>query len=95
MGLFSRLFDDQNATVRYISDSSYWLYLAHLPLIIMAQQVTRLWQLPALLKFTLICLVVTAILLLVYEAFVRYSWLGTLLNGPRRRPTKAIARAAD
>ncbi len=37
MGLFRRFFPVESPTMRYMSDSAYWLYLAHLPLIIAAQ----------------------------------------------------------
>ena len=86
MGAFRFLLSDENKTLRYVSDSSYWLYLAHLPPIIIAQAVVRTWQVPALLKFILVCVVVTAILLLCYEYCVRYTWLGSSLSGPRKRP---------
>jgi peptidoglycan/LPS O-acetylase OafA/YrhL len=95
MGLFRWLFRRQNQALRYVSDSSYWLYLAHLPLIIIAQYLVREWPLPAGVKFGLICLSVTAILLLAYQTLVRHSWLGALLNGPRRRPLKNTAPATD
>jgi hypothetical protein len=80
MGLFRRLLTRENHTVRYISDSSYWLYLAHLPLMD--------WPLPAMVKFTLICGVVTVFLLITYQTLVRYRWLGRFLNGPRQRPER-------
>ena len=95
MGLFIWLFRRESQAMRYVSDSSYWLYLAHLPLIIVAQYMVRQWPLPAGIKFTLICLSVTAFLLLTYQILVRYGWLGTLLNGPRQRPEKTVAPAAD
>ena len=37
MGLFRRVCPAESPTMRYLSDSAYWLYLAHLPLIIAAQ----------------------------------------------------------
>ena len=85
MGLFRRLLNRESPRIRFVSDSSYWLYVAHLPLIVLAQGFVRDWDLPTALKFTLICLVVTAFLLLTYRYLVRYTWLGTLLNGPRKR----------
>lgn len=75
--------------MRYVSDSSYWLYVAHVPLIIAAQAVVRSWPLPATAKFLLVCTVVSGFLLFTYQVMVRYTWLGTLLNGPRTRPERA------
>jgi peptidoglycan/LPS O-acetylase OafA/YrhL len=94
MGLFRKLLTQESKTFRYLSDSSYWLYLAHLPLIMAAQLAVRDWQLPAIVKFGLVCVVVSGFLLLTYQTLVRYTWLGTLLNGPRRRPEKAASQTA-
>lgn len=85
MGLFRRLLARENRVVRYLSDSSYWLYLAHVPLVIGAQSVVRDWTGPAILKFTLVCVAVSAFLLLLYQIAVRYTLVGRLLNGPRIR----------
>jgi len=94
-GLFARIFGRHSFAIRYISDSSYWLYLVHLPLILLAQRMVRLWQLPAVIKFGLICALVTTLLLVTYQAFVRYSWLGTMLNGPRQRARGAVIKATE
>ncbi|WZO96272.1 acyltransferase family protein [Isosphaeraceae bacterium EP7] len=91
MGLFRRVCSVESPTMRYLSDSAYWLYLAHLPLIIGAQYVVRDWPIPAPVKFVLIVVAVTAFLLWTYQAMVRYTWLGRLLNGPRTRPAPAGA----
>jgi len=37
-------------------------------------------------KFVVLTVLISAFLLWTYEKLVRYSWLGTLLNGKRTRP---------
>ncbi|MFK8111040.1 MAG: acyltransferase family protein [Rubripirellula sp.] len=88
IGLFRSLFSGESKTLRYISDSSYWLYLAHLPLVIVLQTAVRNWPLPAFVKFAIVCLATCLILILSYQWIVRYTPIGTLLNGPRTRPSK-------
>lgn len=90
MGLFRRVCSFESPTMRYLSDSAYWLYLAHLPLIIAAQYVVRDWPIPAIAKFLLIVVVVTSFLLWTYRALVRYTWVGRFLNGPRTRPERVL-----
>lgn len=91
MGLFRRVSPVESPRMQYLSDSAYWLYLAHLPLVVMAQLFVRDWPIPAVVKFGLIVVVVTAFLLWTYQVMVRYTWIGRFLNGPRTRPVKARA----
>ena len=87
MGLSHRFLAVERPGVRYLSDSAYWLYLMHLPLVIAGQDWVRDWDLPASLKFLGISVVATAILLASYQLFVRYTPIGWILNGPRT-PTR-------
>ena len=91
MGLFRAVLGEGNARVRYLSDASYWLYLMHLPLIIALQGVAQDWPLPSVVKLTLLVAVTGGVLLLIYQWGVRYTPVGTLLNGRRVRvrPTEA------
>lgn len=98
MGLFERLLNRERPWVRYVSDSSYWLYLLHLPLILGGQALLRTVQLPALAKLALLIVVTTAILLATYRYGVRYTWIGRLLNGrrtPRDDPASTRETPAD
>ena len=85
MGLFRWLAATERPWVRYVSDSSYWLYLAHLPLVVVAQRWAIDWDANVHLKFALIVLAVTPLLLASYHLAVRHTPIGAFLNGPRRR----------
>jgi len=86
MGLFRRFMSDGRPKVRYLSDSSYWLYLAHLPVMVAVQILISSWEIPLVFKIVIVIGGVTAVLLLVYEYAVRYTWIGALLNGRKVRP---------
>jgi len=86
IGFFRFFFSGESRLVRFVSDSSYWLYLAHQPLVISLQIILADWDIPIIIKFPLICVITAVILLLTYRYIVRYSFIGTILNGKRVRP---------
>lgn len=69
--------------VSWLADASYWMYLVHVPLVIFLQIVVRRFTLPAELKFLMVMVAATLVLLLSYRWCVRYTWIGWFLNGPR------------
>lgn len=95
MGLFRSLLTRENKTIRWLSDASYWLYVSHLPLVILAQLWVRDWPLAGTIKFLLVNVVIIGFLLLTYQWMVRYTWLGTLLNGKRTRSSKLALQPVD
>ena len=94
LGLARRLLDRPSATVRYLSDASYWLYLVHLPLVVWFQVAVAEWPLHWSLKLVLVFLVTVGVSLLAYDLFVRSTWLGAMLNG-RRKPRLLFTGAAE
>ena len=86
IGLFHRHFQAHNSWLRYLSDSAYWLYLAHIPLIIYIQYVVRDLPLLSGIKVIIVFVATTSMLLLSYHFLVRNTWLGVLLNGRRHAP---------
>lgn len=86
IGLFQHVASSERPWLRYLSDASYWMYLAHLPLVLAAQLLVRNWSIPPAWKFLIVCTSVSAILLATYQSLVRYSWLGALLNSRKSRP---------
>jgi peptidoglycan/LPS O-acetylase OafA/YrhL len=74
------------STLRYIADSSYWIYLFHMPVVGLVQVLLYPLDLPAWLKFTAAVLAGAGLGLVTYQAWVRYGAIGRVLNGPRHRP---------
>ena len=85
IGMFRRWCSAESRVIRYVSDSSYWLYLMHIPLVITLACLMQTWKLPILIKLSMICAGATLILLVTYQLFVRYTWIGRVLHGPRHR----------
>lgn len=85
VGVFRRLFARENSRLRYLSDASYWLYLAHLPLMLSLQVWVSNWDIHHFPKFLLVCTVTVAVLMLMYEYLVRYTFIGAALNGRKTR----------
>ena len=80
-----RLLGSRSTALRYISDASYWIYLVHLPLLASIQILLTRLDLGVWLKFAISSLGTIAIALVVYEVGVRYTPIGTMLNGKKRR----------
>ena len=89
IGFFRRFFSKENKKVRYISDASYWIYIAHMPLIFGLQFWVSKWPYSSFLKFLFIFTITLGILILIYESAIRYTWVGTMLNGKRTREKAA------
>jgi ABC-type multidrug transport system ATPase subunit len=73
---------------RYLADSSYWLYLGHLPIVFGLQAAMMKVPLHWTIKFPAIIAITLAVLLVSYHYLVRPTFIGAILNGrkyPRRR----------
>lgn len=87
LGLFVRWRRTESVTWRYIADSSYWIYIAHLPLVVSLQVWVARWPVHWSVKFPLINLIALPLLLLSYHFLARSTFIGRQLNG-RRYPFK-------
>ena len=92
-GLFLHYVRREHPAVRYAADASYWMYLVHLPVVISTAGVLARAPLHASMKFAIVLVVTTAVSALTYQAFVRRTWIGALLNG-RRAPEARSASGA-
>jgi glucan biosynthesis protein C len=84
IGVFQKLCSRPNAFVRYVADSSYWMYLLHLPVVIWLQVAIAELPLHWSFKLAFIATLTIALSLLSYDLFVRSTFMGSVLNGRRR-----------
>jgi len=85
IGAFRHFFSADRPSVRYMSDASYWLYLIHFPLVPLIQVWFYQAPIPPTISFVFIFSILTMVGLFSYHLFVRYSPIGTVLNGRRTR----------
>lgn len=86
VGVFLVYCSRPSAARRYASDSSYWLYLVHLPMISTLQVVFLGFPWHWSLKLALVLALPLPALLLSYHYLVRFTFVGAVLNGRRRAP---------
>ena len=84
IGSFRKFCAQPRPWIRYLADSSYWLYLVHLPIVVWLQVAVAEVPLHWSLKLAFISTFTIALALLSYDCFVRSTWIGALLNGGRR-----------
>lgn len=91
IGLFVRYLPTQNKVLRYISESSYWVYMTHMLGTIGFGALLYNASIGALGKMGVNILATTAACLLTYHLFVRNTWIGVLLNGKRHAQNMVAA----
>ena len=84
LGAFRKLCSRPSPVIRYLADSSYWMYLIHLPVVVWLQVAVAEVPLHWSLKLVFVSAATVAIALLTYDLFVRSTLLGQILNGRRR-----------
>ena len=89
MGLFRKVLSKESKVMRYVSDSSYWLYVAHMPLVVLYIQMLKPLDWHPWVKFTVVCSLITVSLLVTYQLFVRHTLIGEILNGKRKPKVKS------
>jgi peptidoglycan/LPS O-acetylase OafA/YrhL len=93
VGAFRNRLAQPSFRVRWLSDSSYWMYLMHLPLVFVLQGVAVALGLPSILAFVAVVATTVGILAPSYHYLVRFTAIGRLLNGRRSRDDDARLRA--
>lgn len=83
IGFFVAVLSHHSRAIRYIADSSYWIYILHLPVVVGLQVWLAEWQ-SVWLKLLAINVISFLFLFASYHTLVRYTWIGHWLNGPRK-----------
>ena len=84
-GAALKFLSNYSATRRYIADASYWIYLAHLPVVAAFQVWVGHWPLHWSVKYPFILVASFVVLFLSYHFLVRHTFIGQLLNGRKVR----------
>lgn len=98
LSLALRFASGYSAVRRYLADASYWIYIVHLPLVMVGQilVINQAW--PWFVKLTVVIAGTMAVSLLSYELLVRHTFVGRWLNGrrvPWRRPPQPALAPAE
>ncbi|GAC20218.1 acyltransferase family protein [Paraglaciecola arctica] len=78
------LFNKQNSTMKLIADSSYWIYIIHLPVLLLLQFYLLDKEWPLLVEFLLSSFGTLLIGLVSYLILVQRTPIGWLLNGKKK-----------
>lgn len=90
IGLATRFMARPNEKVRYVVDASYWIYLAHLPVVVSFQVIVGHLPWHWSVKFPVILVASLVVLFASYHYLVRTTFLGQTLNG--RKYPRRVAR---
>jgi glucans biosynthesis protein C len=81
IGTFFRVLERPVPWIRYLADSSYWLYLIHMPVLLGFQIAVAETGWPPAVKGLVVLFASVATLLGSYHVLVRPTWIGAILNG--------------
>lgn len=90
LGLALRRLNRPQPVLSYLADSSYWVYLVHLPIIGLLQIDLYSVNAPAALKFAVVLTITAVLCLASYQVAVRHTLLGIWLHGRRERPRTSV-----
>ncbi len=95
IGAALRYMQSGQVVLSYLAESAYWVYLVHFPFTILFGAMLFELPLPALVKVAINIICTTLVCLGSYQLFVRYSWVGRLLNGKRHAGSQRNAKLAS
>jgi peptidoglycan/LPS O-acetylase OafA/YrhL len=91
VGFATQRLSGHSAARRYVADSSYWIYLIHLPLVMVLQAAVSRLDWPWEAKFAIVLGVGFPVMFASYQLLVRRTVIGAILNGRRvPKPARAL-----
>jgi glucans biosynthesis protein C len=92
LGVYRKHFNRPSPTIRYLADASFWIYLAHLPLVGLIQLDLLDLPIPTLAKFAVTWTLTLGLGIASYHVLVRRKGLGRFLNGGFQLPMRRVLR---
>jgi peptidoglycan/LPS O-acetylase OafA/YrhL len=80
-GLFIRYCRGERPFARYLADASYWMYLVHMPVVMLFQMALMPLAWAASVKVPIVAALSFCTLVVSYDVVVRATWIGSMLNG--------------
>ena len=97
-GAALRFFDRASPWIEYTSQSSYWVFLVHMPLVSLAGWWLVQFDIHAVFKFLLVCAFTSVSAFLTFHYWVQKTWISSFLHGRRLKlswPWAASPAGAD
>ncbi len=95
VGAAVRFLSTPSPVTRYLADASYWVYLMHLATLIFFITLLRPYDWHWSIKLAISVGGSMPILLGTYHVFVRFTWIGAMLNGRRHPRPEKLPPAPD
>jgi glucans biosynthesis protein C len=90
IGVALRFLSGESPVRRYLADSSYWFYLMHIAALFFFEQVLHPLAWHWSVKYLVSIAGAVTVLLVTYHSFVRFTFIGAVLNGRRVRAGGAM-----
>src|SRR5205807_1189020 len=93
IGVYRRHLARRSRPIRYLAEASFWLYLAHMPVVGLVQAALIPFPMPTALKFALTLATTLSLGLASYQVLVRRTDLGRFLGGGQGRAGRGDRRS--
>ena len=90
IAFFLTYFDSYSKHLSYLMDASYWVYIIHLPIVLLIPGLLAGSGLPVVIKFLITLAGTSVISMLSYKYLVRGTFIGMFLNGKVHKTKKVV-----